>query len=81
MSTYLRQIIKARGFQIFIGMLTTRVSIRLLDDRVDHLDGIIFMYDKPLDGAGVDGALAHHQALINLVAHRRRGFLPLTPHG
>ena len=33
-------------------MLTTRVQIRLLTDRIDHPDGIVFIRDKPLDRAG-----------------------------
>ena len=55
-------------------MLTTGVQIHLLDDRIDHLDGIVFMRDKPLDGA-----LAHHQTFANPMAYGWRGFLLLTP--
>lgn len=79
-STYHRQIIKARSPQVFSGMLTTGVQIRLLDNQVNHPDGIVFMCDQPLDGVGDDRALTRHQTFANPVVNEGKGFLLLIPH-
>lgn len=58
-------------------MLTTGAQVRLLDDQIDHLNGIIFMGDQPLDRARDDKALPHHQAFSSPMMRRQRGLLLL----
>ena len=64
-------------------MLTARIQVRLLDDQIDHLDGIILVHNQPLDGTKGDGTFPHHQNLPNTIIRRRgqRGLLLLVLGG
>lgn len=66
--TYPRKVIKSPSPQVFHSVLTTRVQTSFLDDRIDHLDSIICVRDKLLDGVIDDGALTHHQTFTNTMA-------------
>lgn len=61
-------------------MLTTSVQVRLFNDGIDHLDGIVFVSDHPLDGARDDEALPHHQTLSSPMMKDRGGLLLLIPN-
>ena len=62
-------------------MLPTGVQIRLLDDQIDHFDGILLMRNKPLDGIINDGAFTRHQTLASTMSRGRKGFTLLDPNG
>lgn len=48
-------------------------QILLLDDRINHLDGVVFMYDQPLDRIKDDETLPLHQTLPYSMTRRGRG--------
>ena len=60
-------------------MLTTHIHICLLDDRIDHLNGVVLVGYQPLDGARDVGAFPHHQALSSPMSWRPRRLLLLIP--
>ena len=60
MGTYLWQVVEARSPQVLQSMPLTRIQVHLLDDRSDHLDGVIFMSNKPLDGVRINGTFPRH---------------------
>lgn len=74
METYHRQIVETRSPQVLWGVLTTQIQVRLLvDDQIDHLDGVILVGDQPLDKVGDNGSRSLHQALPNSMTRGRRG--------
>ena len=60
-------------------MLTTHIHICLLDDRIDHLNGVVLVDYQPLDAARDNGAFPRHQALSSPMTWRWRRLLLLIP--
>ena len=60
-------------------MLTTHIHICLLDDRIDHLNGVVLVDYQPLDVARDNGAFPRHQALSSPMTWRWRRLLLLIP--
>lgn len=56
------------------------VQVCLLDDRIGHLNGVVFVGDQPLDEVKDDKALPHYQALSCPMTRGRRGLPLLIPN-
>lgn len=60
MDTHPYQVKKTRNPQVLSGMLAINIHVRVLNDRVELLDKILFMAHKPLDGARSNGTMSRH---------------------
>ena len=60
MGTYLWQVVEAKSPQVLRSMPLTRIQVHLLYDQSDHLDSVIFVSNKPLDGVRINVPFPRH---------------------